>query len=413
MTKKLIFFLTVLFTISACEQDLQQPQFSYVLDNPTQSGSRYPHLYKDNKGVLYMSWLSHIEEDISALQYTTYRDQRWTEPKTVRINTDFFVNWADFPSVVGINGQELAAHRLKKVEGGPYAYDVQVSFYNEETDRWDAALTPHQDGTATEHGFVSLEPIDDERILAVWLDGRETEGRAEDEYSDTSKSMTIRSAEISISGEITNRRVIDDTVCDCCQTDLVKTDDGYLVVYRGRSGNEIRDIKIARYQTDTGTWTEPSTVHDDGWEIMACPVNGPRIVSNGNRVAVAWYTEADENPRVLMARSADGGNTFRDPIEIAGGEGRRIMGRTDLVMTNTGSVYVSWLQQDEEKGENGHVLLREVQPDGSLSGIRRIGTTASSRISGFPRIELVGNSIIFAWTQTQPLLRVRTAKVDI
>lgn len=410
MFKKAVLFLFVFLLMSACEdQQLQQPLFQYAMNNPAGSGSRYPNIYTDDTGRMYLSWLVNIEEDIAALQYTTYQGELWTEPKTVQIDTDFFVNWADFPSVVGYEGTEVAAHWLKKIEGGPYAYNVQISFFDEETGRWNEAITPHQDETATEHGFVSLEPINSDNVLAVWLDGRETADRADDEYSDTTKSMTFRSAEISRSGEITNKQVIDNTVCDCCQTDLAKTEDGYVAVYRGRSAEEVRDIKIARYNSETGNWSEPISVHEDNWQIMACPVNGPRVVANGNRVAVAWFTAEGDNPRVLVAMSDDGGETFGDPVQMPESESR-VLGRTDLAMTDEGSVYVSWMQEFEG---SGYVMMTEVYPDGTLSDPQTVGITDFSRTSGFPRIALVDDSLIFAWTQTAPILRIRTAEVDI
>lgn len=413
MIKKAVLFLLVFsFTVlmmSCQDERLQQPLFQYSMNNPADSGSRYPYLHVDETGKMYMSWLVPIEEDIATVQYSTYDDERWTLPKTVHIDTDFFVNWADFPSIVGYNGTALAAHWLKKVEGGPYAYDVQVSFFDENRNRWTEAIKPHSDTTATEHGFVSLEPMNDEKVLAVWLDGRETSGRAHDEYSDTSKSMTIRSAEISKSGEITNRQVIDSTVCDCCQTDLAKTEEGFAAVYRGRTGEEIRDIKIARYNAESGTWSEPATVHDDGWQIMACPVNGPRVVANGNRAAVAWFTGEGENPRVSVVTSDDGGLTFSEPAEIPESESR-VLGRVDLAMTDDGSIYVSWMQEFEG---NGYVMMAEVNPDGTVSDAQTVGITDASRASGFPRMALVDESLIFAWTQTEPILRLRTAKVDI
>ena len=410
MVKKAFYFLFILTFLTSCNDEvLQQPLFQFAMNNPADSGSRYPNLYVDETGKMYLSWLVNIEEDISAFQYTTYHEGRWTAPKTVQIDTNFFMNWADFPSVVGRDGTELAAHWLKKIEGGPYAYNVQVNFFNEETNRWSEPITPHQDGTPTEHGFVSLEPIDSERVLAIWLDGRETENRADDEYADTSKSMTLRSAEISRSGEITNRNIIDSTVCDCCQTDLVKTDSGYVTVYRGRTADEIRDIKISRYDMESGLWSDPVTVHDDGWQIMACPVNGPRVVADGKRVAVAWFTSEGDDPRVLVAKSEDGGQTFDEPIQMPNSESR-VLGRVDLAMDDNGSIYVSWMQEFEG---SGYIMLSEVTADNSVTDPQTVGVTDSSRSSGFPRVALVDDSLIFAWTQTEPILRIRTAKVDL
>ncbi len=411
MVKKAILLISIALLISACEdQPHQRPLLEYVMNNPADSGSRYPNFYTDDSGTLYMSWLTNIEEEIFALQYSTYQNGQWTQPQSINVDTNFFVNWADFPSVVGIDGTELAAHRLRKIEGGPYAYNIELSFFDEsDGGNWSEPISPHEDGTATEHGFASLEPMNAEKVLAVWLDGRATENRADDEYADTTQSMTFRSAEISKSGEITNKQVIDGTVCDCCPTDLTETEDGYVAVYRGRGGNEIRDIKIARYNSESGTWSEPVTVHDDNWEIMACPVNGPSVVSNGNNVAVAWYTAEGDNPRVLVAKSTDGGETFGEPILVNESD-YRVLGRTDVTISDEGTIYVSWMQEFEGQG---YVMMREIQPDNSLSNPQTVGITDASRSSGFPQIALLEDSLIFAWTQTEPILRVRTARVNL
>jgi len=374
MFKKAVLLLfVVLFAVSCEEQPLQRPLIEYVITNPAQNGTRYPNFYKDNSGRLYMSWLTGIEEDIYAMEYSTYKDGRWTEPGTVIVDTNFFVNWADYPSVVGFEGNELAAHRLRKTEGGPYAYNVEISFFEDAS--WKEPIIPHEDGTATEHGFVSLEPINSERILSVWLDGRMTANRADDEYADTSKSMTFRSAEITRSGDILNKQV----------------------------------IKIARYDTETGIWSEPMTVHNDNWQIMACPVNGPAVTANGNEVAVAWFTGANDNPRVLLARSSDGGRTFSEPV-LMNESAYRVLGRTDVAMDENGSVYVSWMQEFEGMG---YVMIRNLQPDGTLSDPQTVGITDSSRSSGFPQLALMDDSLMIAWTQTEPVLRIRTASYPL
>ncbi len=408
MIRRLLLICMIPFVILSCQGDLQQPVYLYTFNNPAETGSRFPYLFTDNTGKLYMSWLTYIEEEIYAFEYATYDGTFWDVPPAVMVGTNFFVNWADFPSLVGLDGNAVAAHWLRKIEGGPYAYNVQIQFRDSVTGRWDTPITPHLDGTPTEHGFVSMQPLSESRVLAIWLDGRNTEGRGHGEYDDPEKAMMLRSAEISSDGEITRKRVIDAMVCDCCQTDLVPVEDGFIAVYRGRSEGEIRDILISRYSSETGEWSEPRTVHNDGWEIRACPVNGPRVVADGNHVAVVWFTEADEERKVLLARSADGGETFQEPITIASGE--HTLGRADIVLGDEGIIYVTWL---ERRAEAGHVMMMRVNPDGSLNEPVLKGITSSSRSSGFPRIAKVDNEIIIAWTQTEPLVRVRTARVRL
>ena len=59
--------------------------------------------------------------------------------------------------------------------------------------------------------------------------------------------------------------LVDDRVCDCCQTAAALTSDGPVVVYRDRTEDEIRDIHISRLID--GAWTESRAVSDDGWYI--------------------------------------------------------------------------------------------------------------------------------------------------
>ena len=405
ITRVLCLLSAALLLFISCGEELQRPVFEYTFTNPAEVGSRYPNLYTDSTGTVYMSWMIGIEEDIYALQYSRLVGGRWTEPETVEVNTEFFVNWADFPSVVGQNGTATAAHWLKKIEGGPYAYNVQVSLRDENRDRWSRTVTPHDDGSAVEHGFVSMEPLENGNTLAIWLDGRETAGRSHDDYSDIRVAMTLRSAEITPDGDVVRSRLVDASVCDCCSTDLVRSGDEVFAVYRNRTEDEIRDIYLAKYNSETGEWNTPAPVSNDGWRIAACPVNGPRIVADGDRLAVAWFTGVDDTSRVKLAISTNSGDSFNEPEIIAEGSN---MGRTDLLLMDDGTIYISWLGSREGLGE---VMLQKINPDGSQDQPFRVGLTDVSRSSGFPRIADAGEFMLVAWTQTEPNLNVRTARV--
>lgn len=404
----LFFKLTVLLVASlillSCSEERQQPSFEFTVRNPADSGSQYPNLYRDSTGTITMSWILKIEEDLNSIRYSTYTDRGWTAPQTVNISSDYFVNWADFPSVVSKDGNVVAAHWLQKIEGGPYAYNVNIAFPGEQARRWTDPIVPHSDETATEHGFVSMEPLSDDKVLAVWLDGRQTADREHDEYSDPEKAMTLRSAEISSDGTVTRGREIDAMVCDCCSTDLVMMGDRAAVVYRNRTEDEIRDIFISFYDLETGEWSDPKPVHADGWEINGCPVNGPRIDYRNGKTSVIWYTEADGNRRVLLATSDNNGETFSDPITIAE---ENTAGRVDVSIAEDGTVFASWFATLED---NGYVMMRSVS-DGSPGEPIQVGITASSRRSGFPRMASTGEGLLFAWTQTDPIIRLRTAIV--
>jgi hypothetical protein len=397
-------FLILPYLLMGCNGDQRQrAQLDFGTTNPAETGSRFPNLYTEDGETVFMSWLARIDEEYFAFEYTSMVDGNWNQPALVHVGHDFFANWADFPSIVSLNGEPVAAHWLKKIEGGPYAYDVQISFPEEDTNSWNH-FTPHDDGTPTEHGFVSMIPLDQQSVLAIWLDGRKTEHRAHDEYENLSQAMMIRSAIVYKDGRVENEQVIDEAVCDCCQTDLIKVDGGAIAVYRGRTENEIRDIVLVRYDFETAEWSEPVRVHNDGWEIAGCPVNGPRVAASDNRVAVTWYTEADENGNeVLLAVSDDGGQHFEEPIQINQGTA---MGRVDIDASPDGSFYVSWMEQHNDLAG---IYLRKTNGIELLTRPALIGSTDSGRNSGFPRMLALNEGIMLAWTQTAPFYRLRTA----
>src|SRR5690606_34451461 len=118
-----------------------------------------------------------------------------------------------------------------------------------------------------------------------WLDGRNTSGGHHDHQGG---EMTLRAAIVNPDGSLENEFLLDESVCDCCQTSSAMTSNGPVVVYRDRTETEMRDISIVRF--DGENWTKPVTIHNDSWEIAGCPVNWPRVAAVENTVAVAWFT---------------------------------------------------------------------------------------------------------------------------
>ena len=308
--------------------------------------------------------------------------------------------------MIGLNDGSLAAHWLVKSGKGTYAYDVNIAMSSDGGTTWTKPLVPHLDQTQTEHGFVSLIPLRDGRLGAIWVDGRNTKGMKEhDEEKPLSANMTLRYAAIDASGRISDEAELDERICECCQTSATLTSDGVVAVYRDRSQNEVRDIYSVRQAS--GAWVRPDAVHADNWELNACPVNGPAIAASGRNVAVAWFTGAGSKESVRVAFSADGGATFGAPIQIDEGE---TQGRVDVVMLPDGSALVCWLSGN---AEGGSINVRRVQANGTLGPPAVIAKTDISRSSGFPRMALLGNEVYFAWTEFGTPSKVRTAVADV
>jgi hypothetical protein len=265
------------------------------------------------------------------------------------------------------------------VAAAPYAYHVLMAVSTDAGASWGPVFRPHDDTSETEHGFVSLVPWAG-GAAALWLDGRGMVGRG---------PMSLRFTTVTPSGVAAPDLEVDPRVCECCQTALARTARGLIAAYRDRSESEVRDVAVRRYEA--GRWSDAVTVGNDGWRYDGCPVNGPALAARGDTVALAWYTAADGIPRVFAALSLDGGATF--------GPGRRVddgrpAGRVDLAWWGAG-VLVSWL---EETAAAGDVRVRELRVDGTLTGSTVVATVPASRAAGVPRVAVIGDTAVVAWT---------------
>lgn len=394
-------------SLAGCAADGQDSApFTTVeeISSPAPPGSAQPNLVAAGERV-YLSWLEPQGEE-HALRLAVRESGSWSEPRSVARGPNFFVNWADFPSVAVLPGGTLAAHWL--VRSGPrsYDYDVHIALSRDGGDSWTQPVVPHRDGTHSEHGFVSLFPAPQGDLAAVWLDGRETvAGGDGNDGHGSGGSMTLRYATLTAAGTLGPEVLLDDRTCECCQTAAAVTSRGAVVVYRDRSPEEIRDIYLVR-QTGGG-WSQPQPVHRDGWEITGCPVNGPAVAAAGEQVAVAWFTAAQEIPRVQVAFSDDAGASFESPIRVDDGDPA---GRAAVVLLDDGSALVSWL---ERIGDDAAVRVRRVPRHGESAPAVTIAASSAVRASGFPRMLRVGDEVIFAWTDPGETggVRVSTARL--
>ncbi|QSE98772.1 sialidase family protein [Fulvivirga lutea] len=387
MNKHLQILAAIALLVAGCKSSTDQETVSENVPSQVNWLDEFPgslpHLYTDLDSNVYLSWV--IESDDTArLVY----DQIGTDmnPKPITSGTDWFVNWADYPMISTLHGQNFLAHYLQKSSEGTYSYDIKVTVSNDSGNAWNAPFVLHDDGKEAEHGFVSVTPYMD-NFLVVWLDGRNTVMEESHDGHGQGGAMTLRAAILNTNGEKLNEWELDNSVCDCCQTSVAITSSGPAVVYRNRSEDEIRDMYVVRFVDNE--WTEPVAVHHDNWNIAGCPVNGPRISAYGNQAVVAWFTAPDE-PRVNVVFTKDGGETFSNPVRLDKGSA---IGRVDAVMLDDEKAFVTWMEGENIEGAlvsaSGEVLKRTV-----------IASSSTARSSGFPQITSDGDDIFVAFTDT-------------
>ncbi len=370
------------------------------ITTPAGPGSGEARLTPGPGRSVAMSWLESRPSGGHRLRWALWRDRTWSKPTTIAEGDSFFVNWADFPSIRWLGGDRWVAHWLWRTGGETYGYDVRLSFSEDGGRTWRSPVIPHRDGTETEHGFATVIP-DSGRARAFWLDGRGFAGHSE--HDQPGPNMTLRTALVGADGSIQDEAELDGRTCDCCATTAIRTTDGYVVAYRDRSDQEVRDIALVR--ADKNGWTKPERLHADQWKIAGCPVNGPAADAVGDRVAIAWFTVAADSPRVYSAWSIDGGRHFSAPTRMDLGNPS---GRVAVSILPDGDAVVVWLEADEKRAT---ILGRRIDSTGAVGRAISLTGTSSARSSGFPQAIAVGDDILIAWTDAGDVSRVLTARV--
>lgn len=359
-------------------------------------------------GQVYLSWIDPLPDKHHALRFSRLENGAWTPARTIATGNNWFVNWADHPSIAAMADGTLLAHWLVNNPGkaGAYGYGIRIARSIDRGDSWQEIFKAGLDNGTDYSGFVSIltDPTGFSAVYLTPVAGSRpvppSEAGAGQHEAEHVKTLSI--ARFAPNAALQSDTVVDPDVCTCCNTSIVQTSDGPIAAYRDHQEGEIRDISVVRYRN--GAWTEPATVYPDRWTINACPTNGPVLAASERRVAIAWFTAAGDVGRVRLAFSSDAGARFSTPVVIDGG---KPIGWPAVVMLEDGSAAVSWLES--LTGGNGEVRLRRVWPDGRLGTPVIVSSAKAGRSTGIPQLARSGDHLVVAWRSD----RVVTALVPV
>jgi hypothetical protein len=401
-----LLFLALATAAIAAEAHKPLPALTAAeLSNPAKAGALAVSLTNAPDGTAWLSWVERGRGAELLLRFSTFdaAAKSWSPALAIAQGTDWSVDAADAPTLaLGVNGRVTAAWLVKVPAAGAHAHHdgarAMVSQSLDAGKTWSRPVPLTKESTSME--FVSLTALADGRVLAAWLDGRALQRGG--------KTQQLFARIVGSAGVDT---LIDPSVCDCCPTALTSFLDGSAVLaYRGRSSEELRDIRVARFRN--GTWSETRALNNDEWRIAGCPVNGPQLASDGGRISAAWFTAADNDPRVLVSFSPDAGARFLMPLRL---DTVKPAGRVDTLLLRDAAMLVSWV------GADGAILLRRVSPEFTLSQSLVVAPAAAGRAKAVARLALARDytggkesaQIIVAFAEEGGAAGVRTLLVNV
>ena len=383
----LIFLITAGIFIS-CEKITSPPIPHFPI------GSEYPNICGTDKGF-FMIWY----EGSEYLVMSEFNGENWIPKDTILSSNQFFKNWADLPQIFYAGGDTIALSWLEMSGQGTYDYNVKVAISGDRGKSWSDPVIPHRDGTIGEHGFVSFFKYFGE-IGIIWLDSR---AMMNSDHGLSPGGMRLYRSSINSNGDLGPEIMLDDMVCECCPTSAINTNNGPLIAYRDRNKDEIRNIQLSFINDIRLQYP----INEDGWKIPGCPVNGPKLAVYGKKVVIVWYTAPNNEPKVNIAFSKDGGISFGNPIKIDNGYA---LGRADVIWVDKENVIVSWL---EEKNEDGELFLKLINAESGLFSFQTSFSVNSGRGSGYPKLAKTDDQIFVAWTKTGKTTEIQSRWIPI
>lgn len=249
-----------------------------------------PQIAIDRQGIIYLLW-------------SDYRSNNDGDVRLSR-STDGGVSFGPSRSVLSsattISGMQRGAriavdsngvlHLLSQVsKKGGSGFDV---LYQRSTDGGSTYTPPISltNSTPKEHqDFPSIAIDGRNTIYVAWVDDRDVVAKT----SSNTHLYTTRSTD---GGATFSKPIRADMMpggiggtCECCNTDIAATGDGYVVVAFRSNINNRRDIFLARSVDAGQTFATAIPVQSEPWMINACPMAGPTVTMDREGTAhVAW-----------------------------------------------------------------------------------------------------------------------------
>lgn len=385
-------FLSSLMLAGCGSEERQRPVLQFDRSNPAGNGSRYPDLFTADGETLYMSWVTRIEEGVSTVEYTRYRDGVWLDPRTLYVGTDLDLSWVNHPAMQLLQDEEPIVHWIRRLDTDPLSTEVHVAIPGIS---YGSRHSLHTRQRAMVRQAPAIATLGEDRLLAWWLE------RPASSDEGSRSQGELRSAVINAEGEVSDVQPVHESLQSCGPASLAGSETGPIGVAWFQGEQECR-LSTVRYRESEGIWAEPVPIDtvqpaDDGRTPGA-----PVIHAWNGQLAIARIVENEEESEIRILQSGSEEMVGANPVKIPVREGS-----DQLVMASApdGSLYLVWMAP---RGELADLYLIRIE-EGEVRGEPvRIGATDAAEVSGKPAVAAMQHGLVVAWTQTAPFYQVRT-----
>lgn len=387
----------------ATEAEVTNASFEAMEVSASGENGTCSYFTKDQDGNTVLCWSeSGKEKEDYQLRYATFdpATKEFGNPVTVGPSKGMQAHCESMAKVAfRPDGSVVAVFRFSTpTETNRFAGGI---FYSQSFDHgttWTEKSRLVDGDVSASQSYFDLAVLDHGEIAMVWLDGRKLNPEQNGSclvYGETSGQEGFAIEKILKAG-----------VCQCCRTDFYRSSDARLhIAYRDILNDSIRDMAYLVSSDDGASFTEPTTIYDDGWVIDGCPHTGPSLAWNGSELANVWFTQGG-GKGIYFTTMDDRGKAVGDK-ELITPEGAH----PQMVALPDGK-YAIAMEYFVEEGTDLQIVLYTREKGESFSR-QEIGAANSS--GKFPVLSLLDtNQLLVAWTdESEDMERVIARIVDL
>ncbi|WP_198174934.1 sialidase family protein [Spirosoma arboris] len=261
----------------------------------------FPRLITDERGNPVLTWIERSESSLSLVhRISTDGGQTFGEPTRISLPATTSAHGEDVPKLIFKgDGTRMVVFSLPKPTSD--ALRAGNLLYKRSSDQgktWSQEQPIHRDTTAGKsHSYAELTRLPNGEVGLIWLDEKlaNREGR------------TVRFTQTVASGGFGPEIVVDSNACQCCRPGIVVDKEGRIyLTYRdwlsAETGLGARDISYT-VSTDGGqSFSQPTVLVNDNWQINACPHSGPQLFVQDEAVYATWYSGTSNHAGIRLAR---------------------------------------------------------------------------------------------------------------